>query len=154
MRFSSLVGFTHLFRMPMKTHSVSTQTLCACDVSYCIGCAKFTNDHSHLILMDPCNVDYSVEIPTRFSFIIEFIIPIILLSCILLVFLLSDHSNVPSHYRNIYVVKPTRCTSFSNLFYFIVALYMFQTVFPSIIRSLRVYTQHQVYVKQILLTAC
>jgi len=28
------------------------------------------------------------------------------------------------------------------------------SIFPSIIRSLRVYTQHQVYVKQILLTAC
>ena len=27
-------------------------------------------------------------------------------------------------------------------------------VFPSIIRSLRLYIQHQVYVKQILLTAC
>ena len=29
-----------------------------------------------LILMDPCIVDYSVEIPTRYSFVIEFIIPI------------------------------------------------------------------------------
>ena len=47
-----------------------------------------------------------------------------------------------------------RCTSFSNLFYLLVALYMFRTVFPSIIRSLRLYIQHQVYVKQILLTAC
>jgi hypothetical protein len=28
-----------------------------------------------LILVDPCIVDYSVEIPTRSSFIIEFIIP-------------------------------------------------------------------------------
>jgi hypothetical protein len=28
-----------------------------------------------LILMDPCIVDYSVEIPTRCSFVIEFIIP-------------------------------------------------------------------------------
>jgi len=27
-----------------------------------------------LILMDPCIVDYSVEIPTRCSFVIEFII--------------------------------------------------------------------------------
>jgi len=44
-----------------------------------------------------------------------------------------------------------RCTSFSNLFYFVVALYMFRTVFPFIIRSLRLYIQH---VKQILLTAC
>jgi len=26
-------------------------------------------------LMDPCIVDYSVEIPTRCSFVIEFIIP-------------------------------------------------------------------------------
>jgi hypothetical protein len=43
---------------------------------------------------------------------------------------------------------------FSNLFYFVVALYMFRTVFPSIIRSLRLYIQHQVYVKKILLTAC
>jgi len=52
------------------------------------------------------------------------------------------------------MVKPTRCTSFSNLLYFVVALYMFRTVFPSIIRSLRLYIQHQAYVKQILLTAC
>jgi len=52
------------------------------------------------------------------------------------------------------IVKPTRCISFSNLFYFVVALYMFRTVFPPIIRSLRLYIQHQVYVKQILLTAC
>jgi hypothetical protein len=52
------------------------------------------------------------------------------------------------------VVKPTRCTSFSNLFYFVVALYMFRAVFPSIIRSLRLYIQHQAYVIEILLTAC
>jgi hypothetical protein len=31
---------------------------------------------------------------------------------------------------------------------------MFRTVFPSIIRSLRLYIQQQVYVKQILFTAC
>ena len=30
---------------------------------------------SNLIFMDPCIVDYSVEIPTRCSFVIEFIIP-------------------------------------------------------------------------------
>jgi len=33
-------------------------------------------------------------------------------------------------------------------------LYMFRTVFPSIIRSSRLYIQQQVYVKQILLSAC
>jgi len=37
---------------------------------------------------------------------------------------------------NLPIVKPARCTSFSNLLYFVVALYMFWTVFPSIIRSL------------------
>jgi len=37
----------------------------------------------------------------------------------------------------------------SNLFYFVSALYTFQTVFPSIIRSLRLYTQHQAYVIQV-----
>ena len=42
---------------------------------------------------------------------------------------------------------------FIYLFCIVVALYMFRTVFPSIIRSLRMYIQHQVYVKQILLTA-
>jgi len=31
---------------------------------------------------------------------------------------------------------------------------MFRTVFPPIIRSLRLYIQLRVYVKQILLTAC
>ena len=29
----------------------------------------------NLILMDPCIVDYSVEVPTRCSFVIELIIP-------------------------------------------------------------------------------
>jgi len=38
----------------------------------------------------------------------------------------------------------------SNLFYFRKKLYMFRTVFPSIIRSLRLYIQHQVYVIQVL----
>ena len=32
------------------------------------------------------------------------------------------------------IIKPTRCTSVSNLFYFGMTLYMFQAVFPSIIR--------------------
>ena len=38
--------------------------------------------------------------------------------------------------------------------YFGMALYMFRTVFPSIIRSSRLYIQQQAYVKQILLSAC
>ena len=36
----------------------------------------------------------------------------------------------------------------SNLFYFGTTLYMFWTVSPTIIRSLRLYIQHQVYVIQ------
>ena len=38
--------------------------------------------------------------------------------------------------------------------YFGMTLYMFRTVFPSIIRSSKLYIQQQTYVKQILLTAC
>jgi hypothetical protein len=34
----------------------------------------------------------------------------------------------------------------SNMFYFGTTLYMFRTVSPSIIRSLRLYILHQVYV--------
>jgi len=34
-----------------------------------------------------------------------------------------------------------------------IVLYMFWTVFPSIIRSLRLYIQHQVHVIQVLVTA-
>ena len=49
------------------------------------------------------------------------------------------------------LVKPTRCTSFSILFYFGITIYMFWTIFPSIIRSSRLYIQQQVYVKQVLL---
>jgi len=53
------------------------------------------------------------------------------------------------------IVKPTRCTSFSDLLiYFGITLWMFRTVFPSIIRSSRLYIQQQVHVKQILLPAC
>ena len=39
------------------------------------------------------------------------------------------------------VVKPTRCTNVTYLFYFGMAFYMFRTVFPSIIRSSRLYIQ-------------
>jgi len=37
-----------------------------------------------------------------------------------------------------------------NLFYFGTTLYMFRTVSPSIIRSLRLYIRHQVYVIRVL----
>ena len=52
------------------------------------------------------------------------------------------------------IVKPTRCTSVSNLFYFGMTHHMFRTVFPSIIRSSRLYKQQQAFVKQILLLFC
>jgi hypothetical protein len=42
--------------------------------------------------------------------------------------------------------KTKEMHNISNLFYFGTTLYMFRTVFPSIIRSLRLYIQHQVYV--------
>ena len=38
----------------------------------------------------------------------------------------------------------------SNLFYFGTSLYMLHMVSPSIIRSLRLYVQHQLYVIQVL----
>ena len=38
----------------------------------------------------------------------------------------------------------------SNLFYFGTTIYMFRTVSPSIIRSLGLYIQYQVYVIQVL----
>ena len=44
------------------------------------------------------------------------------------------------------IVKPTRCTIFRVYW---ISLYMFRTVFPSIIRSSRLYIQHQVYVIQV-----
>jgi len=47
---------------------------------------------------------------------------------------------------NISIVKPTRCNSFSNLFYFGTTLYVICLVFPSIIRSSRLYIQQQLSV--------
>jgi len=52
------------------------------------------------------------------------------------------------------IVKPTTGSNVSNLFYFGMTLYMFRTVFPSIIRSSRLYIQQQAFVEQILLSAC
>ena len=46
--------------------------------------------------------------------------------------------------------KTNQLHDISNVFYFGTTLYMFRTVFPSIIRSLRMYIQHQVYVIQVL----
>ena len=44
--------------------------------------------------------------------------------------------------------------SYTKLFYFGVTLYVFRTVFPSIIRSSKLYILQQAFVKQILLSAC
>jgi hypothetical protein len=62
--------------------------------------------------------------------------------------------NVKFGSKIISIVKPTRCTSVSNLFYFGMTLYMFRTVFPSIIRSSRLHIQQHAFVKQILLSTC
>jgi len=43
------------------------------------------------------------------------------------------------HRNIISIVEPKQCTNVSNLFYFGMTLYMFRTVFPSIIRSSRLY---------------
>ena len=45
------------------------------------------------------------------------------------------------NYFIISIVKSTRCTNVSNLFYFGMTLYMFQMVFLSIISSSRLYIQ-------------
>jgi hypothetical protein len=46
--------------------------------------------------------------------------------------------------------KTNQMHNISNLFYFGTTLYMFWTVSPSIIRSLRLYIQHHIYIIQIL----
>ena len=46
--------------------------------------------------------------------------------------------------------KTNQMHNISNLFYFGTTPYMFRTVSPSIIRSLRLYIPHQVYVIQVL----
>ena len=46
--------------------------------------------------------------------------------------------------------KTNQMHNISNLFYFGTTFYMFRTVSPSIISSLRLYIQHQVYVIQVL----
>ena len=51
--------------------------------------------------------------------------------------------------EQISIVKPTRCTIY-QIYFILEQHYMFRTVFPFIIRSLRLYIQHQVYVIQIL----
>ena len=47
-------------------------------------------------------------------------------------------------------VQPTKC-DVSQFIYFCKMLYMFQTVFPSIIRSSKLHIQHQVFVRPLLL---
>jgi len=49
-------------------------------------------------------------------------------------------------------VQPTRC-DVSQFICFSKMLYMFQTVFPSVIRSSKLHTQRQVFVRPILLPA-
>jgi len=61
-----------------------------------------------------------------------------------------DASMLLKYQRIVSIVKPARCTISQIYFILGTTLYMFRTVFPSIIRSLRLYIQHQVYVIQVL----
>jgi hypothetical protein len=61
--------------------------------------------------------------------------------------LTNNHQNyffIKTFQWHISLAIPTRFTNFSDLFYFVVALYMFRTVFSSIIRSLKLCIQHRV----------
>jgi hypothetical protein len=49
--------------------------------------------------------------------------------------------------------KTKQMNQFFNFIYFCITLYMFRTVFQSIIRSSELYIQQQAYVKQLLLRA-
>jgi hypothetical protein len=51
-------------------------------------------------------------------------------------------------YHLYFYSKTNQMHNISNLFYFETTLYMFRMVFPSIIRSLRLYIQHQVHCYQ------
>jgi len=52
--------------------------------------------------------------------------------------------HIKNNYRYISIAKPNQMHNVSNLFYFVTTLYMFRAVFPSIIRSLRLYIQHHI----------
>jgi hypothetical protein len=64
---------------------------------------------------------------------------------------LENESSVLPKRPAVYLYSKTNQThNISNLFYCVTTLYMFRKVSPSIIRSLRLYIQHQVYVIQVL----
>ena len=54
--------------------------------------------------------------------------------------------------ESVRTVQPKRC-NFSQFIYFSKTLYMFQMVFPSIIRSSKLHIQRQVFVRPLLLSA-
>jgi len=60
---------------------------------------------------------------------------------------ISSEFNIHMSVHRYYIrrVQPTRC-NVSQFIYICKTLYMFQTVFPSIIRSSKLHTQHQVLV--------
>ena len=58
----------------------------------------------------------------------------------------------PTVHEEVRRVQPTRC-KVSQFIYFCKTLYMFQTVFPSIIRSSKLHIQRQVFVRPLLLPA-
>jgi len=53
-----------------------------------------------------------------------------------------DNLSTTANYFFYFYGKTNQMHNISNLFYFETTFYMFRTVFPSIIRSLRLYIQH------------
>ena len=68
------------------------------------------------------------------------------------IFIFMDENVSRDHNLFFFIIKPTRCTI--SQIYFGIELYMFRTGLLSIIRSLVLCTQQQVYVIQVMLTVC
>ena len=62
----------------------------------------------------------------------------------------GSHDNSLCNNKTYFYSKTNQMHNNSNLFCFGTTLYTFRTVSPSIIRSIRLYIQHQVYVIQVL----
>jgi len=127
--YVSLFFFNHAFQNSfnsscLDTNSTCCPNFCTCIITFdCFSpiCCLVWNFHSSTALLALCG----------WFFIFQRLVATFAYS-------FDDHRTV---HRNISVVKPTRCTSVSTLFYFGMTFYMFRTVFPSIISSLRQYIQ-------------
>jgi len=139
--------------------SWNVQVLCSYQIQYCHWESSIQNEEECLKFIDPCIANIFSEYNQQDATLLNLFISVRRSTCFRRFFRPSSGARNCTYSvrnlsdRNCCLLHNQQDATFLKFIYFCKTLYMFQTVFPSIIRSSKLHTQRQGLVRTLLLPA-